>query len=167
MLPLLLDAICIIALQTHDPSSFPSSSSSSSSIATNEPKKPLSTTTVDSTTIAPLDRRRNLVFTFGDCLLPFLLTCKSALSLMDDVLLAVSISPCGRLKRTLLMTAVMRNDLSLVRRICGVCAGWNMDAESTDNMTALTYAASLGRGEAVRLLLDAGADPLWACKGHK
>ena len=46
--------------------------------------------------MAQVDSRKNLVFTYGDCFLPFLLTCKAAWGLRDAVLLPFSISPLGK-----------------------------------------------------------------------
>ena len=83
----------------------------------------------------------------------------------DDVLLLpLSITPSGPRKLPLLATAVIRNDLPLVRRILEVAKGWNLDAGGEESPTALTYAASLGHGEAVQTLLDAGANPAKALR---
>ena len=177
----LLSAICILALQTHE--SPPSSSSSSSSplIASTTTDIPSSAkATNPGGSFGPLswpsqvDNRQNLLFTYGDCLLPFLLTCKTALALRDDVLLPFSISPVGPKKYTPLMTAVVRNDVPLVLSMCNAARGWNLDqvclrvcsvregyfrSGPRRGGTALTLAATLGRSEAAQILLDAGANP--------
>ena len=125
----------------------------------------------DLTWPSQVDNRKNLRFAYGDCLLPFILTCKAAWGLRNDVLLPLSITPLGHYNRTPLMAAVIRNDLPLVSRMCEAAKGWNLDTNSeyyksfdTDTMsprgsrTALMYAAENGCVDAVRKLLDAGAD---------
>ena len=167
---LLQSVICILALQTHEPPPKEDDDyedSPRSVVKGGAPGGALGGLSWPS----QVDNRKKLVFTYGDCLLPFLLTCKAALSLVDDVLLPVSITPSGGplKKRTLLMAAVIRNDLPLVRRMIEVAKGWNIDARATDARTreggtALTFAASLWHGEAVQALLDAGANPAAAMR---
>ena len=177
---LLQSVICILALQTYEPP--PPNDDELDSPYVGCPSSGVQCGALGGGTLGGLswpsqvDIRQKLVFTYGDCLLPFLLTCKAALSLRDDddVLLSLSITPCGPLNRTPLMTAVIRNDLPLVRRMIEVANGWNLDARVTEIVgfgcgamksgTALTYAASLGHGEAVQALLDAKANPAKAMR---
>ena len=175
---LLQSVICVLALQTHEPAPLQPVLEDNDRLTYEDSRSSVAQGGAPGGALCGLswpsqvDNRKNLVFTYGDCLLPFLLTCKAALKLVDDVLLPLSISPSGprkQTKLTLLMTAVIRNDLPLVHRIIEVAKGWNLDApvmggprnrhSGAGLTTALTYAASLGHGEAVQALLDAGANP--------
>jgi uncharacterized protein len=60
---------------------------------------------------------------------------------------------------TLLITAVLRDDLDAVKQL--IAAGEKVDGVDTNRNTALIFAARDGQTDIARALLDAGAEPGW------